>query len=1084
MNREKIVIQKLIKESNSQTLDEILTHLGKWYKADRAYIFEDDPAKGTSSNTYEWCAKGVIPEIDNLQDLDLSEVKETEEMIKNGEFVIHSLEDELEKDSPLYKILAPQDIHSIILVPLMLGNQAVGYIGVDNPKENIDMTLLLSVASTVIGSKILYNRRLAFNDESFAVLSKLREQYVTMYYADLETDYMHTYKTNDNYGEKYGDTQCYSKSMGDYVKYDVAQKDRERMIEATEAKNVIERFKTEDSFVLDFEDHSFGDIRYCQFRFIKADETGERAVILGSDLTKEKKEEKAVQDQIREQLQIIDTLGSEYENLYLINVETKTYKQYHRDESGIHSEALSLGDQFENYEDGLQAYFKAYAPQEEQEYLLEQANTEALLEKTPDKGIYSLNYTRVSGDEKLHYQLNTAKFTGDNGIKYLVLGFRDIEEIVQEERRKSQALEEMQDIISASEMGTWHIELVEGKEPRMSADARMMELLGLSSDNMSPEEIYKAWFERIKPEAVQSVLDSVAKMELGQRDENTYLWIHPTLGERYVRCGGTSRVIEGGFILRGYHYDVDDIVREQQKQEQLVRDALHAAEHANNVKTTFLNNMSHDIRTPMNAIIGYTALAASHADNKEQVQDYLSKINVSSNHLLSLINDVLDMSRIDSGKVSIDAKEVYLPDILHDIRTITVANIHAKQIDFFMDTEDVVHENIICDKLRLNQILLNILSNATKFTKPGGSIGVRVVERPSKTEGHALYEFHIKDTGIGMSEEFQEHIFEPFTREQSSTVSGTPGTGLGMAICKTIVDMMNGTIEVKSKVGQGTEFIVSLDFETSGTPVRCEIIPQLQGVRALVADDNSGTAICVSNMLKSIGMRSDWTLSGKEAVLRAKVAYEEKDEYGAYIIDWLMPDMNGIETVRQIRRYIGEYVPIIILTAYDWADIEDEARAAGVTGFASKPIFLSELKEVLSQPFKKVEEAQELEEIDYTGKKILLVEDNQMNQEIAEEILSSYGLEVETAGDGDVAVEMLRNNDSYDLVFMDIQMPTMNGYEATLEIRTFSEIPIVAMSANAFDEDRIMASKAGMNGYITKPIDFDKLKETLEKYLR
>ncbi len=663
-------------------------------------------------------------------------------------------------------------------------------------------------------------------------------------------------------------------------------------------------------------------------------------------------------------------------------------------------------------------------------------------------------------------------------------------------------LETMHAIIESAEMGTWQIEMVDGQAGRMFADARMLELLGLKgNDDMTPEQVYAGWFDRIKPEAVDSVLESVEKMKSG-RDENTYLWIHPTLGERYVRCGGTAVAIEGGWLFRGYHYDVDEIVREQQKQSEMLKDALAAAEHANHAKTTFLNNMSHDIRTPMNAIIGYTALAASHIDNKEQVQDYLSKITTSSSHLLALINDVLDMSRIESGKVSIDEKAMSLPEVMHDIRSISQANISAKQLDFFIDAVDVVHEGIICDKLRLQQVLLNILSNAVKFTETGGAVGLRIVEKPSRVAGRAHYEFRVKDNGIGMSEEFQQHIFEPFTREETSTVSGIQGTGLGMAITKNIVDMMGGTISVSSKLGEGTEFVVTLDCKITGEAVKYERVEQLQGIRALVADDDSHTAISVSNMLKSIGLRADWTLSGKEAVLRAKVAVEESDEYGAYVIDWLMPDMNGIETVRQIRRHIGDdSVPIIILTAYDWADIEDEARAAGVTAFVSKPIFLSELREVLSQPFCVTPSGEAAEvagaagaegaDVDVAGTKILLVEDNGMNQEIAEAILTQHGFIVDIVDDGTRAVEAMAAAEpgAYDLVLMDIQMPGMDGYDATRAIRCLPDpavanIPIVAMSANAFAEDRAKAAEAGMNGYITKPIDIDKMLEAVRSYVR
>ena len=525
------------------------------------------------------------------------------------------------------------------------------------------------------------------------------------------------------------------------------------------------------------------------------------------------------------------------------------------------------------------------------------------------------------------------------------------------------------------------------------------------------------------------------------------------------------------------------------RQRELLVDALNAAERANRAKTTFLNNMSHDIRTSMNAIIGFTALAAAHVDEPELVQDYLAKISTSGQHLLSLINDVLDMSRIESGRVKIGEKEVHLPDVMHDLRTIVNANIVSKNIEFFIDAVDVDNEDILCDKLRLNQVLLNLLSNAVKYTKNGGQSIVRIIQKPGFSNGYATYEFHVKDNGIGMSKEFQKNLFEAFTREESATVSGIQGTGLGMAISKNIVDMMGGTISVESEEGKGTEYTVSIPFKVLGNSTKYEVVPQLQGVRVLVADDDSDTAISVSRMVQGIGMRSEWTLSGKEAVLRTRVAVEQGDEFGAYIIDWMMPDLNGIETVRRIRKLIGESKPIIILTAYDWADIEQEAREAGVTAFCSRPLFMSELRDVLSQSYRVKKEKTPASPYRFEGKKVLLVEDNLLNQEIAQAILQDAGFTVDTADDGDVAVERLQDSKQgeFDLVLMDIQMPKMDGYAATRQIRTLpsdaANVPIVAMTANAFEEDKQRAIRAGMNAHIAKPIEAGWLMETLSHIL-
>lgn len=532
---------------------------------------------------------------------------------------------------------------------------------------------------------------------------------------------------------------------------------------------------------------------------------------------------------------------------------------------------------------------------------------------------------------------------------------------------------------------------------------------------------------------------------------------------------------------------MDEELREQQEQLSL---ALAAAQQANKAKTMFLNNMSHDIRTPMNAIIGFTSLAASRINQPEQVKEYLKKINISSEHLLSLINDVLDMSRIESGKVTIDEKSVHLPALMHDLRTIIQPSVASKQLDFLLDTVDVVNEDIIADKLRLTQILLNILSNGVKYNKTGGMIALRIRQEKKAPAGYATYHFIIKDTGIGMSEEFQQHIFETFSREETATVSGIQGTGLGMAITKKIIEMMGGTISVSSTEGVGSEFDVCLTFKIDDEKRSFEKIESLQGLKVLVADDDTDTCLNVSKMLTEIGMRPEWTTSGKEAVVRTKVAVELGDEFYAYIIDWLMPDMNGIETVRRIRRIIGDSKPIIILTAYDWSDIEEEARQAGVTAFCEKPLFMSELRGLLTKPIP-VEEPHPVSLDDCKGKKILLVEDNSLNQEIAVAILEEAGFVVEIANDGAIAVEKMAaaKPGQYDLILMDIQMPMMNGYEATKRIRTMNapycrQIPIIAMTANAFEEDKALALQAGMNDYLAKPIQIDKMLKLISKVLK
>ena len=626
---------------------------------------------------------------------------------------------------------------------------------------------------------------------------------------------------------------------------------------------------------------------------------------------------------------------------------------------------------------------------------------------------------------------------------------------------------------------------------------------GVLDDLFSGELILEECMERyidccVHPEDREQMLRICTRerlrIELGAKGQ--FYASYRTVCEGQVRYFQMKAVHTGDWgstraVVLGFR-SVDEETRKEMERMDVLKDALDQANRANKAKSVFLSNMSHDIRTPMNAIIGFTALATTHIDQRDQVEGYLKKIMTSGNHLLSLINDVLDMSRIESGKMSLEEKPCSMPNILHGLRSIVQADVHAKQLELYMDAVDVVNEEIYCDRLRLNQILLNLLSNSVKYTPAGGVVSVRVTEKPGAPAGHATYEFVIKDTGIGMSEEFVARIFEPFEREHNSTTSGIQGTGLGMAITKNIVDMMNGDISVKSKQGVGTEFAVVITFRLCSEEKEPQTIPELKGCRALVVDDDFNTCDSVSCMLQQIGMRAEWTLSGKEAVLRTRQAVMRSDNYSVYIIDWLLPDMNGIEVARRIRKEVDEQVPIIVLTAYDWSDIEDEAREAGINAFCSKPLFLSELRSCLNDLVRIEEEEPDEkgpEESSHTGR-ILLVEDNELNQEIATAILEESGFLVETAEDGQQAVDMVTQSQPgwYQLVLMDVQMPVMNGYEATRQIRQLEDpklagIPILAMTANAFEEDKQEALRSGMNGHISKPINISKLLETLTAML-
>ena len=578
-----------------------------------------------------------------------------------------------------------------------------------------------------------------------------------------------------------------------------------------------------------------------------------------------------------------------------------------------------------------------------------------------------------------------------------------------------------------------------------------------------------------------------AGIQCGEQSEWNADYAHQQNGERrwfHIVAMGSEVAGRTKYILVMSDRTAD------RKINQALSEAVAAAEAASRAKSTFLSNMSHDIRTPMNAIIGFTTLAVSNIDNQERVKDYLTKTLSSSRHLLALINDILDMSRIESGKLQLEETEVNLPEMLHDIKTIVSGQIHAKQLELYMDALDVTDEDVYCDRTRMGQILLNLLSNAIKFTPAGGTVSVRVRQFAGTVRDCAQYEFRVRDNGIGMSPEFAQKIFEPFERERTSTVSRIQGTGLGMAITRNIVEMMGGTIKVQTEKNRGTEFIICLPLRVRNCSRREEKIAELAGLKALVVDDDFNTCDSVAKLLTRVGMRAEWTLSGREAVLRARQSIELGDPCRAYIIDWRLPDMNGIEVTRQIRS-LNDDTPIIILTAYDWSDIEVEAKAAGVTAFCSKPMFLSDLRDTLLTAIGHTQtETQDIlpgKNADFRGRHILLVEDNELNREIAVAILHEYGFLVDTAENGAVAVEKIRTSDPgrYDLVLMDVQMPVMDGCTATQRIRALKDpvraaVPIVAMTANVFEEERKRAFDCGMNGFLSKPIVIEELIDALK----
>ncbi len=516
------------------------------------------------------------------------------------------------------------------------------------------------------------------------------------------------------------------------------------------------------------------------------------------------------------------------------------------------------------------------------------------------------------------------------------------------------------------------------------------------------------------------------------------------------------------------------------------------AERASKAKSEFLSNMSHDIRTPMNAIVGMTAIATANLDNRQQVQNCLHKITNSSRHLLGLINDVLDMSKIESGKMTLNCDRVSLRELMESLVSIVQPQVKAKRQNFGVSILDISAENVLCDSVRLNQVLLNILSNAVKFTPDEGKIQVIMQEEDSpRGKDFVRVQFWVKDTGIGMSEEFKAHIFDSFSREDSTRVHKTEGTGLGMAITKFIVYAMGGSIDVESSQGQGTQFHVTLDLERTEAAEQNMILPPWN---MLVVDDDKLLCESTISALKSIGVNADWTLSGEEAVRRVEERHSRGDCYHIILLDWKLPGMDGIATAKELRRRLEDRIPILLISAYDWSDIEEDAKAAGVNGFISKPLFKSTLfyglRRYAGEALPSEEDKPQEDRADFTGKRVLVAEDNELNWEIASELLSEYGLELDWAENGQICVDKLSQSPAgyYQAVLMDIRMPVMTGFEAAEAIRRLDHpdagLPIIAMTADAFAEDVQKCLDAGMNAHISKPIDVREVTRLLDRYFR
>ena len=942
------------------------------------------------------------------------------------------------------------------------------------------------------------------NIKQMEMIQALSVDYTSVYWVNLTLDTVQAFRMSNeivkNFGNRFQEGS-YIKLIQFYVTTSVYEPDREMLLAYAASEHLMEVLEKESSCAVNYRVMRDGKIEYYRMTASRIESVGDDVEIaIGfSNVDMEVRHEMEQRKLVEDAYEIISGLSSEYNFIGLIEPESGSLSVYKStDESAEVMDTLAVQ---KNYYDAIDAYGK-YVISDDKEMWFDVTRIENILERLQKKNIYNVNIRRISKDSKrTDYTQFTFTRVSDTGDAFqLVMAEKKITETIEKELMQRNLLRRYELLfVSATadiyshllrvDLETWEtiqIDIRNGEFTRIDMgnwedylEERLLEVVP------GDREKVRSTFCRSAFEQAKAGDKLICSYESNAADSTGTI--------KYNSVTARVQGEKGQRFATVFSIDNTEMVENERKQKALLEYALAQAQQANSAKTTFLSNMSHDMRTPMNAIIGFSAIAASHIDNTERVKDCLDKIMSSSNHLLSLINDILDMSRIESGKVQIQEKECNLSELLHTLANIIQPQVKAKQLDFLIDTIDVTDEDIYTDPLKLNQIFINILGNAVKFTAPGGSVSFRMRQKPCAAKGYGTYEFSIKDTGIGMSGEFLEHIFEPFERESSALKSGIEGTGLGMAITKKLVEIMGGTIQVSSEKGKGTEFVIILDLKLQENTDTSQNIAELEGLRALVVDDDVDVCGSITGMLGQIGMRSEWTTSGKEAVLCANRAYDEQDPFNIYILDLNMPEQSGIETARNIRKVVGDDIPIIIVTGFDWSDIEKEAREAGITVFCSKPLFMSDIKAALLKANHLMEEG--TAEISYadnnfSGKRVLVVEDNELNRESAEEILREAGFTVEVAVDGSDAVYMVGKSEEYyyDIILTDIQMPVMDGYEEVVAIRNMKRkdvatMPIIAMTANAFEEDKALALKCGMNGHIAKPLDisavFNKIREFL-----
>lgn len=853
-------------------------------------------------------------------------------------------------------------------------------------------------------------------------------------------------------------------------------------------------------------------------KIAKEREINERLTEYSTRLEKERKYRLKNTDLLR-------GLSSEYESVYLIDLEDDTIEVIHRINEKKQKLYVSLTDKSDKFSRAMERYADKVVKEEDRESFALLSDVSYIKSQLVEEdSSIDINYIQLT-DETHFFQAKMFRAGEGFPVVKVVMGIRCVDELVKkqqkyqkkleetnaalrcslnQEEQYKQALQEHMDIIqvlSENYTSIYLLNLEDGSVKPCRLSTKNEREYGESFsknvawDTLLSDYACKYVQEEYKERLLNIGLTANLRSLLEKKEIIEFEYINDREGEQHyylmkaVRMEGKC----GKFAVVGFA-DVNEDREKEKRIQKAMMEAYDAANAANQAKSEFFSKMSHDIRTPMNAIIGMTAIAGLHLDEREKVEDCLQKIMVSSTHLLSLINEVLDMSKIESGKIDLSEEPFNLVDLMDNILTMVRVQIKQKNHNFNINISNVKHEKVIGDSLRIQQAFMNLISNAIKYTPENGNISITISEKAIRQPKMSCYEFVFEDDGIGMDQDFLKIIFEPFARASDSRVDKIQGTGLGMAITRNIVRMMGGDIKVQSELGKGSKFTVTIFLKIQDMDETD--IEDFGNLPVLVVDDDVSSCESACAMLDELGMKSEWETSGKAAVVRVERAHKEGKDFCVVIIDWKMPDMDGIAVTREIRKIVGEEIPIIIISAYDWSEIEQEARAAGANGFISKPLFKSRLVHMFRGFIGKDRQEEkelpfdEFNHMDFSNKRVLLVEDNELNAEIAQEIIEMTGAMVEWVEDGKKAVDRLDEVEDgyYDLVFMDIQMPVMDGYEATKIIRAcdrmyLKNIPIIAMTANAFAEDVQNAKNAGMNEHIAKPLDFSALAKVLMKWI-